>query len=830
MRDSDDAAEPAQLQLSALNHEAYLKQGLAQNQVDERLQLKLTNLIDSSPSRRWSEILRANIFTLFNLVVGGAFLLLLLLGQWQDALFGFAVVANVLIGITQEYRSKRTLDKLALLTEPKARVLRDGVQHEIGLENVVLDDLVLLRSGDQVIADSIVIAQDDLELDESLLTGESEPVLKSDGSALLSGSIVLAGSATTRVVKVGSDSYASRISLEARRFSLVNSELRNSLNRIIRWISIALLPMMAIAINGQFQAVGGVENALATGSWLEAAVKSIASIISMVPQGLVLITSISFAIAALKLARSKVLVQELPAVEGLARVDIICFDKTGTLTEGDLEFVEFENSSGATSDLPSAVLATFAWDDAANATALAMRAQFASELAFKTSSTQPFSSSKRWGSVSREAASSVSHDSQAQSWLMGAPEILLASVGDSAILRQRAEELTRNGNRVLALVSSVEPKIEKELPDHLQPEGLLVFRETIRGDAHETLVYFARQGVDVRIISGDNPATVLAVANRAGLNDTEAVDGASLPEDPAELDKLLSTHRVFGRVSPEQKLNMVRSLQQSGRVVAMTGDGVNDALALKQADLGIAMGNAASATKAVSRLVLLGNQFSALPGVVGEGRKVIANVERVSRLFLTKTVWAMMLAVVFGILLWSFPFLPRQLSATDGYTIGIPAFFLALLANQARYQPGFLRRALWFCIPSGLVVASGIIALNFLLRTESSLRIVAGISLEGAQTATAVLMSIAGLWVLATLTRPLTGLRALILLAMVLLGTAVFLIPPIADFFGFVELGSETLVVTLAISTAVCLLLEVVHQLIQLRQHVLRSNQGVDIA
>lgn len=801
--------DDARLQLGKLDETAYPSSGLNLSQVAERERLHLTNKVDLSSSRRWVDILRANVFTLFNLVVGGAFLLLLLLGQWQDALFGFAVVANVLIGIVQEYRSKLTLDRLALLTEPKARVRRVGQIHEIDLEEVVLDDLLLLRGGDQVIADCLVVAAENLELDESLLTGESEPVIKTPGAALLSGSIVLAGSATARVIRVGSESYASRISLEARRFSLVNSELRNSLERIIRWISIALLPMILIAVNGQFQAVGGFETALADGTWLEAAVKSIASIISMVPQGLVLITSISFAIAALKLAKSSVLVQELPAVEGLARVDIICFDKTGTLTQGEVEFVCLDIPQGVSSPAPEnkleRVLATFAWDETANATAMALRSSYPQEQTLRPDDRQSFSSAKRWSSFSEAG----------EIWILGAPEALLSGASQWS---NRVQQLVSQGSRVLALASSRTKSTPKSLPKSLRPQALLVFRETIRSDAAATLEYFARQQVDIRIISGDNPATVLAVANRAGLQDDLAVDGKNLPTDPAALGELLATRRVFGRISPEQKLEIVRVLQAHGRVVAMTGDGVNDALALKQADLGIAMGTAASATKAVSRLVLLGNQFDALPGVVGEGRKVIANVERVSRLFLTKTVWAMTLAVVFGILLWSFPFLPRQLSATDGYTIGIPAFFLALLANQARYRPGFLRRSLWFCIPSGLVVATGIVTLNLLLRDESPLSIGNGIDLASAQTATAILMSLAGLWVLATLTRPVTGWRALIIVAMCLVAVGVFVAPPIAEFFGFVPLAPEVLMLTIAISVCVCVLLEVVNQFVQRAQ------------
>ena len=750
--------------------------GLTTAEVNERLAAGLVNTQKMDPSRSLSSILRGNIVNLFNGVVGGSFLLLILVGQWKDSLFGFALLTNLLIGIVQEVSAKRTLDRLALLNQPLARVRRNGETIDIRLELVVLDDLLELRAGDQILADGTVLSSTGLEVDESLLTGESESVIKRANDTVLSGCGVIAGSALVHVTAVGLDTYASRITVEARRFSLVNSELRNSLNRLIKWVTWALIPLMLIIVNGQVQTVGGWTD-ITGGGWTDVIVKSTSSIVAMVPQGLVLITSIAFALAAVKLTRKRVLMQELYSVEGLARVDILCCDKTGTITDGEIAFDAFHEIQAPPVGAQSAmvVLGLFAHDPNANSTATALRKGF-DHIPVPVDSSIAFSSVRKWSSVTMGR----------HTWVFGAPDIVFDSSQAHAFARSRAMEFAEDGLRTLALAVSVDGiATESSLPANLQPVALVTFSERVRDDARDTLAYFREQGVDIRIISGDNPATVAAVARRAGLDVGDAIDARTLPTEIEALADILETHRVFGRVTPEQKKFMMAALQSRGHVVAMVGDGVNDALALKHADLGIAMGSGAAATKAVSNLILLDGRFSSLPGVVDEGRKVIANIERLSRLFLTKTVWAMILAAVFGLALVSFPFEPRQLSAIDSFTIGVPSFLLALLANSRRYEPGFLRRALAFCVPAGVITALTVLAVDFSIRADGTW------ALAESQTAIALLLGMTGLWVLTTLSLPLSPARVGILVGMVAMSAGVFLIPPIADFFGFATLSLE---------------------------------------
>ncbi|MFM5905688.1 MAG: HAD-IC family P-type ATPase [Micrococcales bacterium] len=798
----------ARSKLLPLQLNDYEKLGLDAEQVQQRLILGLTNDQKFDSSRSLISILRSNLLTLFNAVVGGAFLLLLLLGQWKDALFGFAVVSNVLIGIIQEFSSKRALDRLALLNAPFSRVLRAGQEVQVHVSEVVLDDLLVLRPGDQIPADAVVVSALGLAVDESLLTGESEPVEKRDTDDLFAGSGVIGGSALARVTKVGPETYGSRLTLEARRFSMVNSELRASLARIVKWITWALLPIMAIVTNGQMQAVGGWSHALETGSWVEAALGSIASIIAMIPQGLVLITSISFALAAVKLASWKVLVQELPAVEGLARVDVICFDKTGTLTEGDMVFNSAEGL-GAASDSAGnwrGVLAHFGEDPAANATTRCLAGNFETDSSLVETHAIAFSSANKWSSFSFQSG-----DAARGTWVLGAPDVMFQNrQPHAAQALEICNEYANQGKRTLVLAKSdsAEPT-QNQLPSNLVPVAVVTFREKVRADASQTIRFFDEQGVQVRIISGDNPKTVASVATEAGVKDIgEPVDARTLPQDIGELAILLETHKVFGRVTPDQKRNMVAALQSKGHVVAMTGDGVNDALALKHADLGIAMGSGAAVTKAVSRLILLDGKFSNLPGVVAEGRRVIANIERISRLFLTKTTWAMSLSVVFGLALWSFPFLPRQLSAIDGFTIGLPAFALALLPNSRRYLPGFLKRSLLFCVPAGLAVAGLVVALSMLVRDQPQW------SQGEAQTAVSMLLSITGLWVLAALSRPFTKPKLAIFAAMVVGFIGVFTIPLSTDFFGFVALDLQHLALPLLLGALGVGIIELVQQVV----------------
>ena len=792
--------------LSTLDEAQLAATGLTSAQVTERVELGLTNQQKMDSSRSFASILRANLFTLFNAVVGGAFLILLALGQWKDALFGFAVVTNISIGIIQEFIAKRALDRLALLHQPNARVRRNGESVQIETHQIVLDDLLELRAGDQILADAVIVEQRDVDIDESLLTGESEPVQKRVGDEVLAGSGVLEGSATARVIRVGADTYASKITLEARRFSLVSSELRNSLARIIKWISWALVPMMLIAINGQVQAVGGWGSALQDGRWLEATVASIASIVGMVPQGLVLITSIAFAVAALKLSRQKVLVQELPAVEGLARVDTICFDKTGTLTQGDIRFDAMKELAASSNFRDwREVLGFFGAQADANATTLCLRGHFTAPADLTASDAVAFTSSKKLSSFTFAASGGQGFET----FTLGAPEMVLDAKTHADALAA-AGELANMGRRTLVLTASA-GAADQDLPTSRVALALVTFREQVRLDAAETLGYFKAQGVTVKVISGDNPNTVAAVAREAGLEfQGTGFDARNLPENLTELANILEVESVFGRVTPEQKRNMVAAMQSRGHVIAMTGDGVNDALALKKADLGIAMGSAAAATKAVSNLVLLDSKFSSLPGVVSEGRRVIANIERVSRLFLTKVVWAMTLTLVFGIFLWAYPILPRQISAMDVFTIGLPSFALALLPNSRRYLPGFLKRALYFCVPGGLIVGGSVIALDVWLRS-------AGYSVEEERTSTAILMSIAGLWVLCALARPFTRASLSIVVAMYALMVGTFAVPAIGNFFGFTQLDPAQWFAPVLLGVLVCAGLETVNRLVAAR-------------
>lgn len=748
--------------------------GLSSRDVAERVSAGLANIVSSPSSRSVWDIVRANVFTLFNGIVAASFTLLLILGQWRDALFGLAAVGNAVIGVVQEYRAKRSLDNLAVLNSPRARVMRDGVEAEIAIEDVVLDDLLVLRAGDEVTADAIVLLSEGLEVDESLLTGESDPVAKEANEEVLSGSSVLAGDGRARVVRVGADSFASHLTREAKRFSLVSSELRAGLNRILRWIAYALAPIMLIVVNGQMQVMGGWDAAIRTGAWRIGAVGAVASVIAMVPLGLVLLTSVAFAVGGVRLAQKKVLVRELAAVEGLARVNMLCLDKTGTLTEGA---ITFDAVHAVAADPPAGWREALAWfgsEPNANATARSLRRAFPDGDGLTPVGTVRFSSARKWSAV-RFAP----HTQAGGSWVLGAPELVLRDRHEETL--RRAAEFAASGERtlVLAATSSPLPSGPDEaigLPSGLRPVALLTFREEVRPDARQTLDFFRGQGVQIRILSGDDPRTVAAVARHVGVDGVEGFDARNLPEDIAELGEVLDTHTVFGRVTPIQKRSMVKALQSLGYVVAMTGDGVNDVLALKDADMGIAMNTAAPATKAVARLVLLDGRFDRLPSVVAEGRRVIANIERVSMLFLAKTAYSIVLSITFGALLWGFPFLPRQLSVTDGLTIGIPAFFLALMANPRRYRAGFLKRSLSFAIPAGVIV-SGAIAAVRISADAAGVR-----EIDTFRTAAFITLALAGLWILVVIARPLDFLRLLVVGAMYA-GLGLVLSVPIATDF-----------------------------------------------
>ena len=741
--------------------------GLSRGDVASRMSSGLANRVPDTTSRSLWEIVRANVLTLFNAIVGTSFVFLLLLGSWQDALFGLAAVGNAVIGVVQEYRAKRSLDRLAVLEAPLARVLRDGSVEEIPTADVVLDDVLVLRAGDQVTADASVLESGGLESDESLLTGESDPVDKGAGTEVLSGSIIVAGRGTARVVRVGAESFSSKLAADAKRFSLVNSEIRNSLNRILRWLTWALLPVALIVANGEMQSRGGWEQAIASGAWTSALVGVIASVIAMIPLGLVLLSSVAFAVGGVRLAGNKVLIQELAAVEGLARVDVLCLDKTGTLTEGRIIFDGVHELAEPAEPGWEHALGWFATDPEANATSRCLESDFEHDGGTPAVSSVPFSSARKWSSVTFDGGGP-----RQGSWILGAPEVVLGArpggdgTGPGAVaVLERAGRLAASGLRTVLLAYADGTTItvnDPTLPADVHPVVVLTFREQIRPDARQTLDYFRDEGVELKIISGDDPRTVAAIARSVGLDVGDGYDARKLPADPQLLEEVMGDNTVFGRVSPHQKKDMVAALQRRGHTVAMTGDGVNDVLALKEADLGIAMNSAAPATKAVARLVLLDGRFDRLPGVVAEGRRVIANIERVSKLFLSKTAYSIAIAVSFGLLNLQFPFLPRQLSFTDGLTIGIPSFFLALMANSRRYRPGFLRRSLSFAIPAGLIVTGALLGLNLYATSREA----AGAGPEPLQSASVLTLSVIGLWILTVVSRPLDAKKLAVVLAM----------------------------------------------------------------
>lgn len=744
--------------------------GLSAAEVAERIAAGRTNTSDARSSRSVGQIVRANVLTPFNGLLATLFVVIAATGRWQNGLFGLVIVANAAIGVIQELRAKRTLDRLAVLNAPRARVVRDGVVSEIAVEDVVADELLELHTGDQVPADGIVTVSAGLELDESLLTGESDPVPKAESDEVRSGSIVVAGSGRCQATAIGAAAYATRLAAEARRFTLVDSELLGGTNRLLRWISAGMLVLGPLLLWSQFRSADNH-------GWQDAVTGTVAALVGMVPEGLVLLTSLAFVIAAITLTRRQTLVQELPAVEVLARVDVVCLDKTGTLTHGDVVFDELCLLDGADEADVHEALALASHTGDANATATALAARFAVPH-WAQAGAIPFSSARKWSAVSADAHGT---------WVLGAPEMVLPGADDPADAahdaRERANAIAAEGRRVLVLAGApqvlTEDGDDPHLPAALVPRALVVLAERIRDDAPDTMRYFTEQGVALKVISGDNPRTVGAVAAAVGVPGVrgadDAVDARTLPEDADELADVLEQHSVFGRVTPHQKRAVVAALQRRGHVVAMTGDGVNDAMALKDAQIGVAMGNGSAATRAVAQLVLLDGKFSHLPDVVAEGRRVIANIERAASLFLVKNVYSLVLALIIIVTLAAYPLAPIQLSLISNVTIGIPGFFLALGPNRRRYVPGFLMRVLRFSVPVGVVIGiAAFVGFTVTRQVDDT----AGV--DGGRTAATLIVLICALWTLLVLARPLQGWKLALVAGLALIVAVIVVVPGLA--------------------------------------------------
>ncbi|MDP9326602.1 MAG: HAD-IC family P-type ATPase [Actinomycetota bacterium] len=734
--------------------------GLTAAEVAERIARGDVNDVPAAPTRTVAQIVRANVFTRFNALLGGMLAIILVVGPVQDALFGFVLVANALIGIVQELRAKRTLDRLTVLTAPKARAMRDGQERELAVGEVVLDDVLTLRAGDQIVVDGEVLAASGLEVDESLITGESDPVVKTERERVLSGSFVAAGSGRYRATRVGREAYAVSLAEEARRFTLTHSELRSAIDKILTIVTFAIVPTAALLFISQLRNQSDVRAALAA---------SVAGTVAMVPEGLVLLTSLAFAVGVMRLAKRRVLVQELQAVEGLARIDVLCIDKTGTLTEGKL-VVDGIEVLDRTLPYEAALAALAAAEQNPNATLTAIGERFADPPGdWAAGETTPFSSARKW------SGASFGPDG---TWILGAPDVVLPAAGDDPAVRAQAEAAAAKGSRVLLLARTDAGLSGEVLPEPLAPAALVILGDRPRPDAAETLRYFAEQAVRVKVISGDHPRTVAAIAGRLGLPGTDdPVDARTMTEDPAALADLMESHSVFGRVTPRQKSDMVHALQSRGHVVAMTGDGVNDVLALKDADIGVAMGSGSAATRSVAQVILLDSTFDALPPVVAEGRRVLGNIERTSGLYLTKTVYAMLISLAVGVAGLVFPFLPRHLTLVGSLTIGIPSFFLALAPNIERARPGFLGRVARFAIPAGSLAAIATFLAYRLVEEQS------GSTLGEARTAAVMVLTWIGLLVLTIVAAPLTARRLALIWSMAGLFLVVMVVPAAREFF-----------------------------------------------
>ncbi|MCB5909851.1 HAD-IC family P-type ATPase [Streptomyces pinistramenti] len=748
--------------------------GLTASEVAARVAAGEVNDVPVRSSRSAAEIVRANVFTRFNAIIGVLFLIILIVGPLQDGLFGFVIVANTGIGIVQELRAKKTLDNLAVIGEARPTVRRDGTAAEIPTAEVVLGDVIELGPGDKVIVDGKVLEADGMEVDESLLTGEADPVLKRPGEPMMSGSFVVAGGGAFTATKVGREAYAAQLAEEASRFTLVHSELRSGISRILTYVTWMMIPT----------ALGLIFSHLFTLHMAgdDAVRRMVAGIVPMVPEGLVLLTSVAFAIGVVRLGRKQCLVQELPAIEGLARVDVVCLDKTGTLTEGGMDVSALRPLNGADEGRLRQVLGALgASDPRPNASLQAIIEAFPPDDAWRRTASLPFSSARKYSGATLD-------DPQGEraTWLLGAPDVLLPP-GDPALAETAG--LNSQGLRVLLLARSDRELEDPSVAHGVRPAALVVLDQRLRPDAHATLSYFADQNVAAKVISGDNAVSVGAVAARLGLPGADApVDARELPDGTDAMAGALEDGAVFGRVTPRQKRDMVAALQSRGHHVAMTGDGVNDVLALKDADIGVAMGSGSEATRAVAQIVLLTNSFATLPSVVAEGRRVIGNITRVATLFLTKTVYSVLLAILVSCWQIPYPYLPRHLTLLSTLTIGVPAFFLALAPNKERARPHFVRRVMRYAIPSGLIVGTAAFLTYLLARHHY-----AGPNALAAETSAATLtLFLAAMWVLVIIARPYTWWRIGLVAAMAA-GFLIVLVTPWLQRFFELRLVGRTL-------------------------------------
>ncbi|MEE1472045.1 MAG: HAD-IC family P-type ATPase [Bifidobacterium longum] len=787
--------------------------GLTSKEVVQRIESGQSNAVKTSTSRSVQDIVRANVFTLFNGIIFAAMVLVLITGSWRDAVFGFVIIINTGIGIVTELRAKRTLDKLSILVASEFLVRRDGRDVEVPHNEIVLDDLLWIRAGEQVPADGQIIQTWGLELDESMLTGESRTVRHKVGEQVYSGATAVSGMALVKVNAVGSHSYAATLTAQAKVYKKTVSDLNKGINTILKFMTFLVVPLCILLILSQIHTVGGWGTALSTGEWRQAVVSAVAGVVGMIPEGLVLLTSLNFAVAAMRLARHNTLVQELESVETLARVDALNLDKTGTITDGGIAFnrlVMLDSANSAAEQASTQALYDCCNEEQPNGTGQAVLAGLKAQGygAGAVESRVPFSSARKWSAVRKSG----------ETWYMGAPEVIISALeGDYSSVLQQVNEYANDGNRVLLVARSTAPlsprsglrdaveganvSDDPQLDVPAEPVALVLCSEKIREDAERTLAWFREQGVRCRVISGDNPVTVGAIARRVKLtgdHEPVAMDARELPEDVNELARVLENVDVLGRVLPDQKKAIVQALHTQNHVVAMTGDGVNDALAIKEADLGIAMGNAAPATKAVAQVVLVDSKFSHLPDVVARGRQVMANMERVASLFLVKTVYSALISLGVVMTQIPYPYLPRHITYIGALTIGMPAFILALAPNTRRYMPGFLKRVVAFALPGGIATALSVLLAAWVLPPVMGWNVTGDAAdLSALRATSAIILFAMGVFVLARVARPLNCWRGVLVAVFAAAGVIGAFVPFVANFFALILPTGATMVATL---------------------------------
>ena len=753
-----------------------LNVGLNEEQVEERMLQNLYNYDTSVSTKSIKSIIIGNFFTIFNLLNFVLALAVFLVGSYKNLLFMGVVLCNTLISTYQEIHSKRVIDKLAIVAQNKVKAIRNGKEVKIGINEVVLDDILKFQVGNQIITDSIIL-DGNVEVDESFITGESEAVYKKKGDMLFSGSFIVSGKCTAKVEHIAEDNYTSKISSEAKYVKKINSEIMNSLNKVIKVVSIIIIPVGLLLLNRQLHIDGNTVQA--------AVVNTVAALIGMIPEGLILLTSTVLAVSVVRLSKDKVLVQELYCIETLARVDTLCLDKTGTITEGKMEVHSIIPTQSSQEEMEIILGEIAKASEDTNVTIEAIRNKYIAKENWKVEEKIPFSSLKKWSGINFK---------EKGSYIIGAPEFILGDKIEK--YRDQLNEYSKE-NRVIALVHSKTRIINRELPRDVNVIGFVLIRDVIRKEANKTLEYFKEQGVNIIIISGDNPVTVSNIAKRAGVIGAENYIDSSTLKTEQDIQEAIKKYTIFGRVSPTQKKQIVQALKKDKHTVAMTGDGVNDVLALKEADCSIAIASGTDAARNVSQLVLLDSNFKSMPKIVAEGRRTINNIERSAQLFLVKTIYSTILAIIFLFISMPYPFKPIQLTLLSVATIGIPSFVLALQPNKDRVKGMFLTNILSKALPVALTVVINILIIVVLSKLFN-------ISEEIYSTICVILTSATGFTLLYKLCKPFNLLRGTLFFSMI----GVFLVQCIffKDWFYIADLNKNAILITgVLIIISVCI-------------------------